>query len=456
MNSLKSLAHGAVMLAVLLAGLATANGAASNSPAQPPQGSGNRYLLIFDTSRGMARRADSLVNSVGELVLSGMNGQMRQGDTLGIWTFDESLHTGMFPLQTWGSGKTHAEMVTKNVLKFVRGLTYDSKANFAGVTPLLNELIKNSHTLTIIVFSDGFTEISGTPFDRQINRSYASWSEEQQRQRKPIITALLAQDGKLTDHVVAAVPWPLKLPAPSVSRATAQKTGHSSSNPPPVGKPLIVTGKKPAKTGEPNTNAPLTVVISNSNALSASQPEPKAGTAASPPAIPGAEPLATVAPPPVVTPEAAPKPAVPLGTAGVVIAQPDPAAAPLQRPTSTNPMVGQAIAPKPEAPIPLRPPQGKTEAGPVAELATPKPKEGPISARPTEAVATASPLGTITPAPGPPSSGELGSTRSIAIASTALVLGVVGLVALLVARRRSRQNEPVSLITRSLDKKRDL
>ena len=30
-----------------------------------------------------------------------MKGQVEAGDTIGLWTFNEELYTGRFPLQTW-------------------------------------------------------------------------------------------------------------------------------------------------------------------------------------------------------------------------------------------------------------------------------------------------------------------------------------------------------------------
>src|ERR1700712_1643130 len=61
----------------------------------------NRWLLIVETSRAMAPRAEAITKSVGDLLRSGMNGQLRAGDSVGLWTYNNELHAGEFPLQTW-------------------------------------------------------------------------------------------------------------------------------------------------------------------------------------------------------------------------------------------------------------------------------------------------------------------------------------------------------------------
>ena len=70
----------------------------NTAKAAPPS---NRCLLIVETSRSMQRRADAVLKTVQDLLTSGLSGQLRQGDTLGLWTFNEDLYAGRFPLQTW-------------------------------------------------------------------------------------------------------------------------------------------------------------------------------------------------------------------------------------------------------------------------------------------------------------------------------------------------------------------
>src|SRR5262245_52374757 len=61
----------------------------------------NRYLFIVDTSFSMHDRAQKVQTIVGNLLMSGMNGEMHRGDSVGLWTFNDRVYTGRLPLQRW-------------------------------------------------------------------------------------------------------------------------------------------------------------------------------------------------------------------------------------------------------------------------------------------------------------------------------------------------------------------
>src|SRR5437764_726886 len=75
--------------------------AQTNAAANPKGSRSQRYLLVFETSRAMSRRSENSIKAAADLIRSGLNGQMRAGDTLGIWTFNDALSTGEFPLAKW-------------------------------------------------------------------------------------------------------------------------------------------------------------------------------------------------------------------------------------------------------------------------------------------------------------------------------------------------------------------
>src|SRR5436190_2758194 len=80
--------------------------------------SSNRYLLVLEISRSMNSRADGTLRAIQQLLVSGMGGQMKTGDSLGIWTYNNELNTGHFPLQYW-SPKTQRSTV-ENALAFLQ------------------------------------------------------------------------------------------------------------------------------------------------------------------------------------------------------------------------------------------------------------------------------------------------------------------------------------------------
>src|ERR1019366_5469504 len=70
--------------------------------AQPTsQATDSRYLFIFDTSTDMKKRLPAVQAEVNMLLSGAMGGQLRAGDSLGVWTFDKELRTGQFPLRHW-------------------------------------------------------------------------------------------------------------------------------------------------------------------------------------------------------------------------------------------------------------------------------------------------------------------------------------------------------------------
>src|ERR1700734_1414134 len=74
----------------------------SKSHAQPAmQPIENRFLLIFGTSADMKKRVPMVQKALDNLFVTSLGGQLQSGDSIGVWTFDQDLRTGQFPLQYW-------------------------------------------------------------------------------------------------------------------------------------------------------------------------------------------------------------------------------------------------------------------------------------------------------------------------------------------------------------------
>jgi len=144
----------------------------------------SRYLLIFDTSAAMKRRSENVQRAVGELIASGMNGQLHGGDTIGVWTFNEALHAGDLPLIRWTSERRRN--VASRVTEFVRAQKFEKQSRPDVVMPVVQQVISNSTKLTILIFSDGSSPLSGTPFDAEIKAAYEPFRETQQQERMPL------------------------------------------------------------------------------------------------------------------------------------------------------------------------------------------------------------------------------------------------------------------------------
>jgi hypothetical protein len=216
-------------------------GAQTNGPAAGAPS--NRYLFIMNTSRAMQPRADGALKAMQDLLASGMGGQLRRGDTLGVWTFNHELNAGHFPLQRW-SPETHRAVAIR-ILTFLKDQKYEKRASLDKVLPAMEGVIKDSDFITVILVSDGNQKIRGTPFDDRINHFYKLWHGEQQTAQMPFITVLRARNGSITDHSVTSAPWPVEMPPLPFELAgpPAREKNTAPAQPPAPSAPVF-SGKK--------------------------------------------------------------------------------------------------------------------------------------------------------------------------------------------------------------------
>ncbi len=448
---------------LLLAGSSRGSlGAQPNAAKAAP--ASDRCLLIVETSKAMQRRSDAVLGAVRGLLMSGLNDQLRDGSTLGVWTYNEDLYAGRFPLQTWSSSAR--EDITQRTLSFLKRQKYEKQANFHKVAPALGGVIKDSELITVVLISSGDHEVRGTPFDDRINAAYRRWGDQQQKARMPFVTVFCARKGQIADYVVNTPPWPVEMPRlPPETNITevvqaklveAVRKAQTSSVP-----PLIVSGKKPRP-----------------EQASTPKPEPPIAKPEAPPPVTAVtnEPVAVKPPdktsPPAELAKAEPAPVGPAKPA--VEASPKPGPAPVEVP---NPKAGEvkALEPKPVESTPA-----KSEAAPPPPAPKPAPEPSavlPVNTQPVPATpvtngaapaavpsltgaqrATSSPA---TGAPAPSARPAPGAQTATATPASSLVRGRnmgVGVIVFVVVVglllwRRSRAARGTSLITRSFERK---
>ena len=431
-----------------------------------------RWLLIVETSRSMQRRSEAVFQTVQDLLTSGMAGQLRPGDTLGVWTFSDDLYAGRFALQTWSPEAQ--QDIASSALTFLKGQKYGKQANFDKVLPALNQVIKDSRLLTVVLVSSGDQKMRGTLFDAQINEFWQKWHTPQQKARMPFVTVLRAKAGQLAEYALNTPPWPTQMPHLSQetqsAEAISQKPLEAPHNPAPHAvPPLIISGKKPLPEKAPPPKPAPTVVKTNAPALVAAAPSTNNLRAANPP---------TPVVPPVQTAKTEPAPVAP--------AKPSAEVAPKPLPTpvlATPPKMDAVKGPETK---PAEPAPGKPEVAATVQTLPAKPKpvviELPKTAlalepKPAPALAPALPAPATqqvsasalrprpsAPAPSPSATASppaqtaaavpaetLAGHKSIWIAALAFAGIAAGFAVLLL--RRSRATPQASLITRSFERK---
>jgi hypothetical protein len=255
-------------ISVLVCGLSL-TASAAQAPAEKP-GPSNRWLFIIQTSHSMENRSENARQIAGILVLSGMNGQMRRGDTVGVWTFNQDLYAGVFPLQDFRPET--ARTTAQRVVAFLQEQKNEKSSHLEKVMPEVGTLIKASEFITVVIISDGSSKISGTPFDDKINETFSSWKSQQKKNSMPFITILRASHGNITDFVVDTPPWQLDLPPmsaellpppPAPKPAGIRLPPSTPSNAPAAS--LIVSGKKSDANPAPDPSV-ITVTASSNSA----------------------------------------------------------------------------------------------------------------------------------------------------------------------------------------------
>ena len=115
----------ALIFAALLAGTFLAPGLRAQPAATNVD---NRFLLIFDISSDMKKRLPAVQEALDTMLATSVNGQLHSGDSVGVWTFDQDLHRGQFPLQYWMP--ENAPMIASNITRFVSRQHYSKKTSF--------------------------------------------------------------------------------------------------------------------------------------------------------------------------------------------------------------------------------------------------------------------------------------------------------------------------------------
>jgi len=203
----------------------------------------------------MQKRVNGLAQSLQDLLSSGLASQARRGDTLGLWTFNEELSAGQFPLQHWSAESQKS--ITDHLVEFVKAQKFEKGTRFDRVIPAVDRLVKNSPFLTIILVCAGDDEIHGTAFDQRINNFFQTSRAQQQESGRPFVIALRAQGGHLVECSMNPSPWPTELPAlpkelfvPLPPPAPLAHSAKTSTVP-----PLIVSGRKKELATPATTNS---------------------------------------------------------------------------------------------------------------------------------------------------------------------------------------------------------
>jgi hypothetical protein len=367
--------------------------------------SSNRFLFVLDTSAAMKKKLPEMLAAVDQILGSSASGQLREGDTLGLWTFNQDVYA-KFPLQTWG--RIGSGDISLLIHSFMQHQRFTNSINLDKTLREMFGVMSVSDIITVVLIYGGEEPIKGTPFDMQINRFLKANVKASKGKGVPAVVVLESKGGAAFDYAVSASPWPVEIPPipqppPPEPKPAPPAVTETVKPPAPVAKlpPLILSGPQSTRTAPPPVPAPPVPVVTAEK---------------------------TVTPAPVVNspPAAAPEPVSPPS------ALPEPAFTPVPPPTAATP------APEPTAKISL---------APSNETAT------PVS---TSTVAVApEPAATPLPGPAPLAQAVLPvTTRPVGYLIAGLVLAVVAIALIILMLKGSRQKGGPSFISRSISEKK--
>jgi len=345
-----------------------------------------------------------------------MKGELRPGDTIGVWTYSDALHTD-FPMQVWRENS--GRQILDNAMGYLRAQKYEKRPRLDKVLSTIGGVITRSQRITIIFILDGSEAITGTPFDADINALHKKFGREFRSQHVPFVTVLAARNGQFFDYTINT-PGSITIP----HTALAPKPAETNTPPPVVeSRPQPQPQLTPPPTipaAPPPPHKHIEIVMSGS-AAAAHTNAPEAPAPAPPPVVLSNTPAA---PPVVSEPTTASTPAPETNIA---------AAAPTPTPSETTALVA------PSRPI-------RSEA-PPAPAATP-----PVAA-PAPQPAQAAP---VTPQSAPPvavTTAARFSVLAVALFIIAFSLLAIAIVLVLFLVRRGR-GASTSLISQSMDRTR--
>jgi len=223
----------------------------TNNPATPPP-HGNRFLFVVETSTGTARLDHGGRQAVVDMIYTGLDGQMREGDTFAVWNFNEQVFAGIYPMQVWKPDDT--ELASSAGL-FLKSCPYDKKGRYELAIKEVAGLVRGIQNVNVFVLSDPASRPPADYLGSGFSSTFATEARKARSKKQPVITAIVARNGAISNIIVKVGGDPIKLPA----YATPP---HPKPVPAPIAKapvvrmrkdPIIITNSKP-KMGEVVSN----------------------------------------------------------------------------------------------------------------------------------------------------------------------------------------------------------
>lgn len=211
---------------------------------------GNRFLLVVETSTASSRLKHGGRQAAFDLVFTGVNGQMREGDTLGLWTFNEEVFAGRYPMQTW-SPTNNMDLATRTGL-FLKEQPYAKRGRIEPVIKHVFGLMAAIKDVNVFIISDPGARFGETALGQAFKTEFASTARRAREAKQPVITTLVARNGSISNWYVTVAGQPIRLPAIAIPapqpKIVQTAPAPKASRPPavwPARPSIIMSGPNP-------------------------------------------------------------------------------------------------------------------------------------------------------------------------------------------------------------------
>jgi len=399
------------LLSLVLPALLGVTAVAQTQSAQP-----SRFLLVFETSPVLKKNLVTMQQTIAQWCASNLHGELRSDDDVAVWTVDQELHSGAFPMTSWTPDE--ASVYANSLDDFLGHQRYNRHASLTALQPLLNRVVKGSERITVLIFCDSQSHLMGTPYDDGANEILTNAASRLNGSKEIYIIVLRAYHGEYIGCSVNRAgslnlpkfPEEPKSQSPAV---TSVKIPPASPAPAPASMTTTVAGMQvTAASGPAVSPVPALIIVGTHASTNMS------AYTQSPPPRPQ--------PAPMVTPETgtapAPAPSAYYPPASSQPAQPQPETQP------AAPVINMSTPPPSPAPAPT----------PTLAAPAPAPQPTTMAAAPVQSTASApnliAPASTpsTTPASGPPPTLAAGTANPQSDSSLTWLWGI-GAGALVVA-----------------------
>ena len=204
-----------------------------------------RFLIGVDVSYSTARSASAIHGAVKDVISSGFMGQIRPGESYGVWLYSERVQKLGFEVWTG----TPNGVAIQSTLTALARIKPRGRADFRELLAQMAPLARTNQTFTLVLVTDGEDEVRGTPFDAKINRLFEQNGRQLRQERRGFLVGMLAEGGYWVRHTISETGFNLELPLPTQAAAAASLVEQRPTVPkpeaarpaePPVDRPTVV------------------------------------------------------------------------------------------------------------------------------------------------------------------------------------------------------------------------